>query len=361
MPSYGGGLSYSLGVITESTVGTEATVNAWYEVLGDTDFTQTPTFLDSAGLKAGQAYKRVSRTQISRYDVAGTVSLEHYDRGFSAAAGRGMGWWWKHALGSAVTTATQIAASTAYQQVHTPGSKDGLSFTAQAGLPEAASPFTSRPFTYRGCKVSQWDFSCNDGQLAQLKLTVDGWRENTATSLVSPAYAGASYQPGIFSFADAATFTLGGTASTSGGVTSIAGGTTVTTVCKGITMTGQTPLAGDRYGLGNAGVKREQIHNGIPMITGALNGEFTSRTEIYDLFAANTTTAIQLDFAHGDAGSSNPYRLSLILPAVKIKVADVKLNGADILQQDIQFEAFDDGSGTNPVIQVRLVSQDQNI
>jgi Phage tail tube protein len=242
-----------------------------------------------------------------------------------------------------------------------PGTKDGLSFTAQAGNPEAASPFTSRPFTYRGCKVSQWELSCNDGQLVQLKLTVDGWREDTATALVSPAYAGASYQPGIFSFADVSTFTLGGTPSTTAGVTSVAAGVSVATVCKGITLTGQTPLAGDRFGLGNAGTKREQLQNGIPTISGTLNAEFTSRAEFYDLFTANTTTAMQIDWAHGDAGTTNPYRLSIILPAVKFKMADVKLNGADILQQDIQFEAYDDGSGTNPPIQVRLVSQDQLI
>lgn len=371
MVAYGGGLSYSLGVVTESTVGTAATVNAWYEVLGDTDFSQTPTFLDSAGLKSGQAFKRVSRTQITRYDVAGTVNLEHYDRGFSAAAGRGMGFWWRHALGSATTGATQISTGTAYYQNHTPGTKDGLSFTAQAGNPEASGAFTPRPFTYRGCKVSQWDFSCNDGQLAQLKLTIDGWREDTATALVSPAYAGSGYQPGIFSFADVSTFTLGGTASTSAGTTTVSGGTAVTTVCKGITLTGQTPLAGDRFGLGNAGTKREQLQNGIPTITGTLAAEFTSRAEIYDLFTANTTSCLQIDFTHYLAGvdaagatggtGTNPYRLSIILPAIKFKMADIKLNGPDILQQDVQFEAYDDGSGTNPPIQVRLVGQDQVI
>lgn len=371
MVAYGGGLSYSLGVITESTVGTEATVNAWYEVLGDTDFSQTPTFLDSAALKAGQAFKRVQRTAISRYDVSGTVNLEHYDRGFSAALGRGMGWWWRHALGSATTAATQISTGSAYGQNHVNGTKDGLSFTAQAGNPEASGAFTSRPFTYRGCKISQWDFSCNDGQLAQLKCTIDGWRENTATSLVSPAYAGTSYQAGTFSFADVSTFTAGGTASTSAGLTSVAGGTSVATICKGITLTGQTPLASDRFGLGNAGTKREQIQNGIPTITGSLAAEFTSRAEFYDLFVANSTFPLQLDFTHYLAGvdaagatggtGANPYRLSFILPAVKLKMADIKLNGPDILQQDLQFEAYDDGSGTNPVIQVRLVSQDQFI
>jgi hypothetical protein len=354
---YGGGLSASLGVITESAVGTEATVNAWYEILGHT-LSAPPTFLDSAGLKAGQAFKRSARTVISRYDVNGDITLEHVDKGTTAVGGKGMGFWWKHALGSTAVP-IQIAATTAWRQSHFPGPRTGISFTTQIGSPQTDG--TVRAFTYRGVKCLGWEFTCSDGQIAQLKLNIDAWRENTATGLVAPVYAGSSYQSTPFSFADASVFTLGGTATTTTNVTSVAGGTPLTTVCKGITLTGTTPLANERYGLGNAGTKKEQIENGIPTITGTLDAEFTSRTEIYDLFVANTTTVLQLDFAHGDAGTSNPYRLSFILPAVKFKTAQINLNSADILTQSISFEAYDDGSGSNPPIQVQLVSQDQVI
>lgn len=368
---YGGGLSASLGVVVEGTVGTEATVNAWYEFL-DESLQQTPTYLDSAGLKAGQAYKRAARTQISKYDVSGDITLEHFDRGFSAATGRGMGFWWKHALGQ--NTVSVIGTGAAYKQIAIPAAKDGLSFTTQIGRPQASSPYTSNAFTYRGCKVQGWEFTCSDGELAKLKLTLDGWRENTATGLVSPTFSGTGYQAGIFSFADVGTgnFTLGGTATTSTGTaseTSVAGGTAVTTVVKGITITGATPLASERYGFGSAGTKKEQIQNAIPTITGSLDAEFTNRTEIYDLFANNTTTALVLGFTHyingvdaagvtGGTGA-NPYLLSFIMPAVKFKTGQVKLSGADILGLTVGFEAYDDGA--NPPIQVKLVSQDQLI
>jgi hypothetical protein len=126
-----------------------------------------------------------------------------------------------------------------------------------------------------------------------------------------------------------------------------------------VTIRGEDGMATERFGLGNAGLKEEQIENATRMITGTLEGEFTDRTEIYDLIVANTTTALQLDFSHGDAGGSNPYRLSFVLPACKLKTGNVNLTGPDILGQSITFEAYDNEA--DPVIQVELVSTDTAI
>jgi hypothetical protein len=344
---FGSGLSAQLGVANESTWGTPVTVTKFYELLSET-LKHEPTWLDSAGLKAGQSFTRASRVAQSRVDVNGEITLEHADRG--AAGGGGMGQWWKHALGSAITTGTVIA-TTAYRQTHVPGPKTTFGQTIQVGRPQTDG--TVKAFTYEGCKVSQWVFSCSDGEIAQLALTISGQQELTATGL-----AAASFPTGVgnFSFADASVFTLGGTPTTAAGRTTIAGGVPIVTVAKGITLTGATPMATERYGLGNAGQKKEPIENGISTITGTLDAEFTSQAEIYDLFKANTTTAIQLDFvkAGTDAGSGNPFRLSFVLPAVKLKAASVNVGGPDILGQSIEFQAYDDGT-TNPVIQVELV------
>src|SRR5258708_32371042 len=125
-----------------------------------------------------------------------------------------------------------------------------------------------------------------------------------------------------------------------------------------------------RYGLGNAGLKGEPIENAIPTITGTLGTEFFSRTELYDVFRANTTTTLQLDFtafdaagndANGAAAGANPYRLSIILPAGQFKTPAFNVTSPAVIPQSVGFEAFDDGSGTNPVIQVRIVSKGQTI
>ena len=39
--------------------------------------TFVPTWLDGAGLKAGQAYNRASRTIQSQFNVTGDITMEH--------------------------------------------------------------------------------------------------------------------------------------------------------------------------------------------------------------------------------------------------------------------------------------------
>jgi Phage tail tube protein len=342
---FGSGLSAQLGVANETTWGTPVTVTKFYELLNESVHHE-PTWLDSTGLKTGVAFTRASRVVQSRVDVNGEIVIEHADRG--AASGGGMGQWWKHALGSTITTRTVIA-TTAYRQTHVPGPKTGFGQTIQVGRPQTDG--TVKAFTYEGCKISQWEFTCSDNEIARLSLTISGQQELTATALAAASFPTGV---GVFSFADASTFTIGGTPTTSAGRTTIAGGTPITTIARGITLTGATPMATERYGLGNAGLKQQPIENDTATITGTLDAEFTSQAETYDLFKANTTTALQLDFSHGDAGSGNPYRLSFIMPAVKFKAATVNVDGPDLIPQSIEFQAYDDGT-TNPVIQVELV------
>jgi len=363
MPVYASGLSGQVGVVTATSYGESSTVvSRFFEFLSET-LQFTPAFLDGQGLKAGQAYNRGSRTVVSQYDVSGDITLEHTDGSAASAAADSMGWWWKHALGSSVTPPTQIGATTAYKQIHTPGSKAGLYATAQVGRPQISGP-TVQPHTHLGIKATDWEFSVSDNQIAQLKVTCDGQTELTSVSLAAASYPTPN---GLFSFADATNFKLGGTATTASGETTIASGVAVQSRVTGITITGSTPMKRDRYGLGNAGLKGEPIENGIPTITGTLTAEYFSRTEFYDVFRANTYQPFQLDFSHldlagKDAGGvtsgPNPYLLSFIMPAVRFKSAGVNISGPDVIPQSIGFQAYDYGSGSNPVFQCKLVSKD---
>lgn len=365
MPTYASGLSGQVGAVAAATYGESTTVvNHFYEFLSE-NFQFNPAWLDGMGLKAGQAYNRASRTVVSQADVNGDLTMEHTSGEAATAVADSMGFWWKYALGSAFTTPT-VVLGTAYQQVHTNGSKAGQFLTCQVGRPQI-SGVTVQPFTYVGVKVTGWEFSCSDNQIAQLKVTCDGQTELTTT----PTLAAASYPTpnGLFSFANATTMTIGGTATTTAGVTSVASGVAVASRVNGIVLTGATPMKVDRYGLGNAGLKGEPIENAIPTITGTLSTEFFSRTELYDVFKTAGTVPLQLDFtkfdsagndANGVAAGPNPYRLSFILPAVKFKTGSVNISGPDVIPQSIGFQAYDDGT-TNPVIQVRIVSKEQTI
>lgn len=341
MPT-GSGLDAQVMLKLQTDFATAVTVDKAYEFASES-LTWEPTWLEPSGLRAGTKFKRASRLVQSRQTVSGSLEMEH--------ATRLMGTLWKLALGSAVTTPTQIGTTTAYKQVHTPGDFKGQSATIQVGRPEPSG--TVRPHTYSGCKVSGWEFSCSDGEYAMLSLDIDGRTESTTTAL-----AAASYVAGVnvFNFAQVTVLRLGGTASTTAGETTIATGTAVPGVVSGITISGETPMATERYGLGNAGLKNEPLENDIPTVTGTLSAEW-DRTTFYDLFKANTTTALEVKFEGAAIGASGEKdTLSFILPAVKFKTVAPNVDGPDVIQADVDFEAYSDE--TNPAIQVKLISAD---
>ncbi|MEU8270827.1 phage tail tube protein [Sphaerisporangium sp. NPDC049002] len=341
MPT-GTGLDSQLGFAAESTVGTAVTPTKFVEF--DKEGLQfDPAFLEPAGLRVGRKFKRASRVVQSRKSVSGDIEL--------AVATRGMGLLWKHALGSTATAT--VITSPAYRQIHTPVGMQGLGLTIQVGRPEPASG-TVRPFTFRGCKVSDWEFSLSDGEVAKLKLSVDGWDESLITALATPSYTSAN----LFNFSQA-TLKLGGTAATSTGLMSVTGGTQVATVVKDFSVKMSSPLATERFGIGNAGVKSEQLENDIPTITGKFGAEF-SKAELYDPFKASTTMAMEFVMtgaAIGASGSNDT--LSIICPAIKIKSATPTVDGPDIVAMDVEWEAYDDE--TNAPIQVMTISADSTL
>ena len=336
MPS-GSGLDAQLGIVPEVTWGTAVTVTRFYEFLSET-FSMDPTFVDGAGIRAGQRYKRVNRTIQSRRQVSGGFVVEY--------GTKDMGLLWKHALGSALVTPVAIVAP-AYKQIHTPGDFRGLGLTVQVGRPEPQSAVV-KPFTYSGCKCSEWEFTVADGSIPTLSLTMDGRDENTATALAAAAYTAGV---GVFSFTNAV-LKLGGTAATAAGETTVTGGTAATTIINQMTVHGTTPMATERYGLGNAGLKGQQIENAIPSITGSFAAEF-NKAELYDAFAGNVTTCVQM-LMTGAAVGASVETLEITLPACKFKSASPQVGGPDIISMSTEYEAYYDG--TNPPIQVKVIS-----
>src|SRR5260221_3886081 len=236
MPVYASGLSGQVGAVAESAYGTPVTVTHFYEFLSE-NFIFNPTWLDGQGLKSGQAFKRASRTIQSEFDVNGDLTMEHTIGSAPNAVADSMGFWWRWALGSTLVTPT-VVVGTAFQQIHTNGSKAGQFITLQVGRPQV-SGVTVQPFTYTGVKCTQWDFSCSDNQIAQLKLTFDGRTELTSTALAAASYP---VPNGLFSFANATLMTLGGTATTTAVLPTIAGGSAISSLVNSLPITGATPL-----------------------------------------------------------------------------------------------------------------------
>jgi len=336
------GLDAQVGVKLETTVGTAVTVDKFPEFNSE-GFEFDPSFIEPEGLRAGVKFKRGSRLVQSRKQVTGSLEMNH--------ATRLMGTFWKLALGSSVTTPTLVLGS-AYKQVHQTGDLIGKSATIQVGRPEPVSPYTTRAHTYSGCKVTGWEFSVSDNETAKFSLDFDGWDEATATALAT-----ASYVAGVeeFNFSQCTAFTLGGTIS---GTTELAVGgspTAVTSVVNSISLKGDNALATERYGLGNAGLKKEQLENGIPTITGTLEAEY-SQSEFYTPFKANTSTTLRILFEGSVISGTDKNTLEFIMPMIKIKKVTPKVDGPDIVKAAVEFEVYADG--TNNPFQVKLISAD---
>jgi hypothetical protein len=303
----------------------------------------SPGFIEPTGLRVGTLFKRASRVRVARQTVTGDVMLELPTKGIGLLV--------KQMLGSALTTPVQIGTTTAYKQIHTTGGLYGLGMTVQVGRPEPGTG-TVRAFTYSGCKCTGWEVNVKDNATPTIKITLDGKAATTATALATASYLTGST---VYDFSQA-TLKLGGTATTASGETTIAGGIAMSTIVTDFTLTGANPMDITRYGLGNAGQKAQQLQNANPTIIGKLAAEF-GKTELYDVFAANTTVCMQMDLTGGVVGSSgNNFLVSLIMPAVKLKTAPPNVSGPGVVQMSSTFEVYSDE--VNPVLQIKIVSDE---
>jgi hypothetical protein len=338
----GTGLDAQFGTATETTVGTKATVTKFFP-FNSAALTAEPSYIENAGIMAGQRIRGISQVAISRYTASGKFEIPVMMKGF--------GWWLKHILGSTANPASD--GTLAYKQVHTPGGLKGLSFTAQVGKPQP-SDGAVKALTYYGCKITDWDLTLADNAITLLSGTIDSWNEDSATALATASYPTGNLP---FSFANVTAFTTGGTVSSAGGEMSIASGVAVPSVVTKFTLSGNASMATERYGLGNAGIKREQLEEDFFQITGALEAEFDQTTWANPL-VAGTTVPLQITSTGPNIESGKPYLMDIILPACKITKAPAEVSGPGIVSVSAEFTAYDPETAGQSACQIKLRSTD---
>jgi hypothetical protein len=236
--------------------------------------------------------------------------------------------------------------------VHQTGDLLGKSLTVQIGRPEPSTQ-TVKAHTYQGCKVDAWEWSVADNEVAKFNLTMDGWDEATATALATASFP-ASPQSEEFNFSQATVFSIGGTIGGANPLT-YTGGSAVTAICKSLSFKGDNALATERFGLGNLGVKKEQLENGIPTITGTLEAEYL-QSEWYTPFKANTSTSLNVKFEGSIISGTDKNTIEFIVPQIRIKNVSPQVSGPDLVTATVEFEVYSDG--TNNPFQVKLISAD---
>lgn len=342
---FSSGVAAQFGYKAETVFGTQVTVDKFLDFLdGGSELDQQ--WADGEGLYSQGAYLRASRSvQTTR---AAKGSLE------ACVVGKNWGTLFKHMLGSTVTTPTVIAAS-AYKQVHTQGSTDGMSFTAQWGVPEVSGGVV-QPITMVGTKVSGWELKCAAGDFLTASLDLIAKDELTlATTPVSNALAAAAYAALQEGFTwNQATVKIGGTASTASGEVSIAGGVAVAGVVNGFSLKHSNNMNDQGYGTGSTMSREPKAKRPETALT--LNNEFNTRAEFYDVWRAGTVVPVQITFTGSTISGTDKFLVDIIASATKIRKASPKFNKDDLVEQDVELMLLNDG--TNAPLQIKLVSSD---
>lgn len=345
------GLGAQLTAVLETTVGTYVAPSTAFE-FNDESLELEAQWLESQGIKQGVGIGRVSRAAISRKTVKGDITME--------AADRKMGRWLKAAAGTngVQPTPTQIATSGAYQTRFDPFDRVGVGMTIQVGRPVTTSTNVAA-YSYSGCKIPSFEFSCSDNQIAQWKFAIDGMRETTAQTLVSPVYTTGTAP---FRFSECNQIQIGTAGATyTSGIASVASPTSPTDVIKGISVKWDTPMATERFGLGSAGIKAEAYENGIQSCMIELDTENTDTIAWNNYFDNQSTITFGFRFQHGDAGGGNPFELGMVFPACKVKSAPPMVSGPDLVNRKVTLQAYDPEVSGQYAWQIRTVDNQSTL
>lgn len=348
----GSGLCSQVGFKNEVTAGTEVVVDHFLKHLDVTEDGLQNIVVTDEGLGGCARVPTIDRTVLVARQVQRGVTFNIGSRGFGLLL--------KQMVGSSAV-ATQIGVTNAYRQIHWDGDIAGKSMTWQFGFPETTPAGVVRPITVRGCKITQWELSCQQNDLAKLRISLDGWAETTATALAAASYptgtGATANDPFRFNGFSAK---IGGTPSVGSGLVSVAGGTEIAG-CRGVSIKGVLPLRTDGFYSGGGGVKQEQIMagGGFMEYTADPDVEFRDRTQLYDVLAAYTTVALEFTWTGFiDIGSGNFGKLSVIFPFAKLVTSGINVSGPGALDNKSAIRAFGDPAGTLPAVQIEYVSAD---
>ena len=307
----GSGIGSQLGIATETTFNNSVTVTRFYEFTSENLQYNKKTAV-GMGLRAGGQLPRSQRRVVVTTDAGGDIVLD--------LPTRGLGLLLSHAMGttpSAVTTTTGV-----YSYTFTLGDVYGRSLTAQVGVPQYGGTVT--PKTISGAKIQSWEISAPNAGIATGKFTLDGASFTTSTSLATASYSPIS---NLFHFAQ--------------GAITVAGSSVVN--IKDFTLTVDNTLKQDRYNLGNAGIKAEQVINGFRKVSGKMTAEFTDTT-LLNAFLADTTTALVLTFTGAVIANGAKETLSITIPAAKFNADTPNVASPGVIDLAMTFDAYDDGT-----------------
>jgi tail tube protein len=372
----GAGLSGSVGIVNETTNGTAVTPTHFFEfnsesMKGDKNVVQGKG-LRAAGNAFGSntsLYMRTSRRQVGSWGAKGNIVFD--------APYNSLGLLLEHMMGAYNPGATggtnnpivaQQASSAAYLQTYAPGSLAGKTFTMQIGKPGANG--TVYPFTYVGCKVTDWQLDTEVNKYATFTVGIDAWQEltldNPQGTTAGPALTSPTYTTGeqFFQFREATIFNSGTLSTTSGvttlGTPAVAARVSKCSVKQANALEVERMFIAGTGGTGGssvAGVKSEQLENEFRAVSGTLDVEFHTPSAYYDVWYGDTTANLLLTFTGPTAIASTYFpTLSILVPNIKYDGESPVVAGPGILNTSMPFTGLDDEASNT--VQIQYMSTD---
>lgn len=311
-----------LGIAEETTPGTGVTVTRFYEY-GDCSIASDIDRIEYMGLRPNKHVLGTGNSVPGKVAIKGDIDMPWMIKGMGLIA--------KYMMGSVVTT-TPTGATLARDHTATLGTFDGKSLTIQEGVPFVGG--AASPFTWSGCKFTDWELTWDIANQLMAKLTVDGTSESTVTALASASYPTAPNVP--FPYVQGV-LQLGGAAFD----------------ISSFSLKAANNLSGDRYFIRSTTPQsnKEQLDAGIREYTGNLQAEFTSlaaynRFINHDTTAAIVLTATSTQFIEG----ATPFVFEVTLPNVRFDGTTPQVQGMQLVEQPLPFKVLDGGGAQGPVI-----------
>jgi hypothetical protein len=335
----GSGLGAAFGIVDESVYGTlpGSPTWRWHDTKDKLpDLKMVKNVAQGDGLASGRLLPPVTRRVITTQ--AGAISSLPTE-----VLNNKMGLILKHVFGGTVTP-TQQAATTAYLQTHTLVDNSGQKFSAQAQVPQTDG--TVKAFTGQGGKITSAEFSCEVDGLLMLDMAADFQKVLDTASAGTPSYATAQwpFHFGLMNVKLGATY---------GSESAVSG------VRKASVKIDRGQDTGMFYA-GAAGLKASPVMNGRPAVTGSLDVDFVDKTVFADRFAADTTTALVLEWVGTTAIASTYYpAFRLKMPAVKFDDGTPTVDSFGVVTTTFPFTVLDDQ--TNAVLTCEYMSTDTTL
>lgn len=299
-----------MGTVNETTYGTPVVVTKFHDYISE-GFKRDQERMESASLRAQTRTIHTDNWALGQLSIAGDVEMELRPKGF--------GFWWNHAIGGLVTSQPDAAGNPlVYKHTFTPGDLP-TSFTCQVSKPDLAD--VAQPFTYHGCRISEWGMECAVGEFAKMSMSMLGEDEDNSTALAVASYPTAN-KP--LRFVD--------------GTVTIAA---VAQDVKSISINGANNLTDDRWFLGSV-LRKQPLENALREYTGTIDTEFLGLTA-YNRFVNGTEAAVVLLFQGATISSTYKFETKVTMN-VRFDGETPAVGGPEIVMQSLPYKVVNDGT-----------------